>query len=493
MLNDVRRLISIRDVLCYVGGQLYKRSLRYTLLTAAVSLLGYLGNFLPGVDTYNAKVAIALPLAVGSSMLLGGFLLKTIPALLASRAVNVAEAQDLDLMEDYRKWREPEHLAVLWDRVFRHEWAVGSAASRVREHPAEAPPEVCLLDAGPEDARQRGRQQFFARARFALARPQPQPRQRYYLGIDLRFLEDWRNGAYFDRQDVKLVEQFDGSAALEAIKREVGRSRLEALKDISLKWYQKFWFTMITRAVAIHVGDTITSLNRRHETDCFNAQVLLWPEEVEEPWVKAFPRAAEDIRRKRRHILASVLGQDAAVARRVLSRMLWPSCWLAAKLRAAYDPEYVDGTLDSNLVTDLEEIGIAPAALAPYRELAGRVAAEQSALSAWLSHYRPELARPEHAEALRAARIAVHLRRDRLRRHLTADLHDRRAGEAFVENVVDVVDRAVRARERFSARLVALRMHHELTRLHYQEYVRLVEVLMDTGPQPDLEPTQDGL
>jgi len=477
MLNDVRRLISVRDVLCYAGSQLYKRSLRYTLLTAAVSLLGYLGNFLPGVDTYNAKVAITLPLAVGSSMLLGGFLLKTIPALLASRAVNVAEAQDLDLMEDYRKWREPEHLAILWERVFRHEWAVGSAASRVREHPAEAPPEVCLLNSGPEDSRQ----QFLARARFALARPQPQPRQRYHLGIDLRFLEDWRNGAYFDRQDVKLVEQFAGSAALEAIKREAGRGRLEALKDLSLKWYQKFWFTMITRAVAIHVGDTITALNRRYETDCFNAQVLLWPEEVEEPWVKEFPRAAEEIRRKRRQILASVLGEDAAVARRVLRRMLWPSCWLAAKLRAAYDPQYVDGTLGSDLVKDLEEIEIAPTAMVPYRQLAAEVAAEQTALSAWLSQFRPELARPEHAEALRAARIAVHVRRDRLRRYLTADLHDRRAGEEFIENVVDVVDRAVRARERFSARLVALRMHHELTRLHYQEYMRLVGLLTDAA------------
>jgi hypothetical protein len=98
-------------------------------------------------------------------------------------------------MEDYRKWREGEHLEILWERVFRYEWAVGSAASRVREHPAEAPPEVCLLDSGQGGAQEQGRQQFLARARFALARPQPQPRQRYHLGVDLRFLEDWRNGA----------------------------------------------------------------------------------------------------------------------------------------------------------------------------------------------------------------------------------------------------------------------------------------------------------
>jgi hypothetical protein len=297
------------------------------------------------------------------------------------------------------------------------------------------------------------------------------------LGVDLRFLEDWRNGAYFDRQDVKLVEQFDGSATLEAIKREVGCHRWATLKDLSLKWYQKFWFTMITRAMAIHVGDAITSLNRRYETDCFNAQVLLWPEETEEPWVKQFPRAAEDIRRQRQAILARVLGEDAAAARRVLRRMLWPSCWLASKLRAAYDPQYVDGSLGRDLVTDLEEIAVASQAIAPYRELARRVAADQSALTAWLERYRPELARPEHAEALRAARIAVHVRRDRLRPYLAGDIHDSRAGEKFVETVLEVVDQAVRAKERFSSRLLGLRMHHELTRLHYHEYMRLLELL----------------
>jgi hypothetical protein len=303
------------------------------------------------------------------------------------------------------------------------------------------------------------------------------------LGIDLRFLEDWRNGAYFDRQDVKLVEQFDGSATLGAIKREVGYDRWAAMKDLSLKWYQKFWFTMITRAVAIQVGEAITSFNRRFETDCFNAQVLLWPDEVEEPWVKQFPRAADEIRQKRQQILASVLGEDASSARRVLRRMLWPSCWLASKLRAAYDPEYVAGSLGCDLVTDLVEIRIAPAAVAPYRDLAGQVAADQSSLTVWLERYRPELSQPEHAEALRAARIAVHLRRDRLRRYLKGDIHDPRAGEAFVDNVLEVVDQAVRAKARFSARLLGLRMHHELTRLHYQEYVRLAEMLMGVDKQ----------
>ncbi len=483
MLRDVGRLISFRDVVYYVGDQLYRRSLRTTGLTAAVSLLGYLGNFLPGIDTYNAKVAIVLPLVVGSSMLLGGFVLKTIPTLLASRAMNVAEAQDLDLMEDYRKSQVAEHLEVLWQRVFRFEWAVGSAVSRIRQHPLEAPPELCLPEVAGEDPQERGRREFFARARFALARPQSQPRQRYYLGIDLRFLEDWYNGAYFDRQDMKLVEQYNGSATLAAIRREIGSDHWISLEDFSLKLFQKFWFKMITRAIAIHVGDAVTLLNRRYGTDYFNAQALLWPGEDEAAWVKQFPLAVDDLRERRRAILDGVFGEEAATARRMLRRMLWPSCWLASKLRAAYDPEYVAGSLGCDLVSDLEAIHTPPNRVAPFRELARQVEADQSALAAWLRRYRPELARPEHAESLRAARIAVHLRRGRLRPLLQGDIGNRQAGEAFVDNVVDVVDGAVRARERYTARLVALRIHHELTRLHYQEYMRLLELLQSGGQQ----------
>lgn len=479
MFHDLTRLISVMDVLQYVGDLIYKRSLRYTGLTAVVSLVGYLGNFLPGVETYNAKVAIALPLLVGSSMLAGGLTLKAVPALLAVRAINVAQAQDLDLMEDYRKSRQEEHLKELWERVFRYEWAVGSAASRVHEHPEEAPPEVCRPQPPAPDSADQARQEFLARARFALARPQPQARQRYHLGLDLRFLEDWRNGGFFDRGDVKLQEQFEASAAIVAVKREVGYGRWAALRDLPIRLYQKCWFGLIVRAVAIQVGDTISWLNRRFQTDWFNAQVLLWPGEDQQPWLEPFRWAADDLRQRRRLLLVRIFGDDLSSARRMLRRMLWPGFWLASKLRAAYDPEYLDGSLGYDLLADFQQMEISPARIAFYRRLSHDVAAEQAALGAWLRRFRPELLTPEHAESLRAARIAVHLARHRLRRFLMADPHDAKAAESFVDQVLDLVDVAVRAKDRYSARLVSLRMHHELTRLHYHEYMDLLDRLWE--------------
>lgn len=477
MFKDIGRLITFLDVLYYVGDMLYKKALRYTGVTAFVSLLGYLGNFLPGIDTYSGKVALALPLVVGSVMLVGGLALKSIPNLMAVRAMNVAQAQDLDLMEDYRKSRETEHLESLWERVFQFEWAVGTAASRVCCHPEEAPPEIVHQNNLPGDPVQRGRLEFLARARFGLARPQPQTRQRYHLGIDLRFLEDWRNGAYFDRQDVKLLEQFDGSATLEAIKREVSYGRWAALCDLPAKTLQRFWITMITRAIAMQVGDSISWFNREYDTDYFNAQVLLWPGEDRQPWLEQFPQAGEELRERRRLILARVFGEDDRTARRMLERIVLPSFWLATKLRAQYDPEYLDGTIGYDLLADLEGAGIAASRIKAYRSLARQTVEQQEALRPWLERYRPEILAKENGEELRAVRIALHLDRARVGKAIRGSVEDSNARERFAAEVLPAVDQAGRRRAEFSARLVGLRVHHELTRLHRLEYLCLLDAL----------------
>jgi len=477
MIQDIRRLISFMDVLFYLGDLLYKRAMRYTGFTAALSLIGYLSGLLPGVDTYSARVALALPLAVGATCLLGGLLLRTIPNLLAARAVAVAQAQDIDLMEDYRKSRQDLHLESLWQRVFRFEWALGTEASRVRNHRLEAPEAVCCQEFPGCDPVERGRREFFARAHFGLDRPQPQTRQRYHLGIDLRFMEDWRNGGYFDRQDVKLIEQFDGSATLDAIKSEVGYGYRAALRNYPLKLYQKIWFLMITRAVAVQVAGTILSLNRQYDTDYFNAQVVLWPGEDDEPWLELFPEARGELRRRRQRMLERIFGRDETCARRMIERMVRPTFWRATKLRALYDPEYLDGSLGYDVVADLEEAGIDPKQIAPYRAMAEEARQQAAVLREGLGAMRPELLAESGGEALRAARIAVHVARGRLRRALRGGLENPKARRRFADRVLPIVHRAVEAKEKYSARLVGLRTHHELTRLHRLEYLDLLRLL----------------
>ena len=44
----------------------------------------------------------------------------------------------------------------------------------------------------------------------------------FRVGLDLRFFEDWRDGAYLDCSDSKLIEQFDGNSTIQAARAEVG-------------------------------------------------------------------------------------------------------------------------------------------------------------------------------------------------------------------------------------------------------------------------------
>ena len=490
ILGDVGRLISFLDVLQYAGDQLYKRSLRYTGLTAVVSLLGFLGGLLPGVDTYSAGVAVALPLAVGGVMLTGGIVLRTIPSLVAVRAITAAAAGDLDLMEDYRKARQDGHLAWLWQRVFRHEWALGTASSRVHVDPVEAPQEVCFpqpdADGQPqdppdsqEDLQHRARAEFLSRATFALARPQPQTRQRHHLGVDVRYLEDWRNGGYFDRQDVKLLEQFDGSPTLEAVRRQVDYTTREQLADVLWKAYLRFWHFMITRTVAIQVGTALTWFNRRFETDLFNAQAILWPGEDEQPWLAPFPLAARDLRQRRLLFLKRIFGDNDEEAGRMLRRMLLPGYWMATKLRARFDPEYLEGLLGFSPGDDARGMGLSAPQLAWLDKRAEEAAADRATLVPWLARYRPELLTPACGEDCRAVRVAIHVQRAALRRWLRGDPASAAAQEKFVVHVLPAIDRAVRDRAQYTSRLVALRVHHELWRLHHDEYFRLLSALRD--------------
>jgi hypothetical protein len=165
--------------------------------------------------------------------------------------------------------------------------------------------------------------------------------------------------------------------------------------------------------------------------------------------------------------------------------MLAPSVWRAAKLRARYDPEYLDGSLGFDLVSDLEQAGFPAREIEPYRILSREAAADKAALPAWLRRYRPELLTAEEGESLRAVRIALHVAfhvgREQLRPMIRGSQDDPAACERFAEHVLPVVDAAVRARARYSSRLVGLRMHHELTRLHSEEYLNLLRSLRNVG------------
>ncbi|MCP4377122.1 MAG: hypothetical protein GY794_13205, partial [bacterium] len=330
----MRRLISPLDVMYHVGNMIYRKSLRYTLFVVGISMLGLLASSfsLPGL---TISQAIALPLIIGGMALVCGSALKMIPGLISSRLMTVAQASDMNLMEDYRKTQSPEHLDAIWDRVFQYESILGD------EDISDADLEVAKSD-------------FLARAEEALGSHLPQIRQMHLLGLDLRYLEDWRDGAYLDRSDTKLREQFEGSSTLTVVRRAVGLwgglgMRIFTIRKIA----SNLWFRFITRMIAMEVGGSVERLNRLNKTDLFNSQVLLWPGEAESPWLGKFEGAHDEVLKQRRKAIHNVFGPDIETAGEVIDRMLYTDFALATELRMRYDVEYCTGVLGYSAPSDL--------------------------------------------------------------------------------------------------------------------------------------------
>jgi hypothetical protein len=464
MLKDLGRLIAPLDVVYHVGKQVYRRSLRYTMFTVGVSVVGMLAKQfnLPGL---TVRQAILLPLAIGGTTLVGGFALKTIPSLISSRLMIVAQAGDLNLMEDYRKAEMAEHLDALWDRVFRHECML-----RVQ---AGEPAVGCAPADGEPMADTLGRAQaaFRQRAAWALQTPTAQIQQLHEVGLDLRYLEDWRDGAYLDASDTKLMEQFNGASSLLAARRAV------RLGGWRLAWRfggrvaaQRFWFAFLTRMTAIQVGSAVEHLNRRYDTDLFNCQVLLWPGQEDRPWLNAYPGARERVLRRRRRAVRRVFGPDRQTACCVLDHMLYVPYALATELRMRFDPGYCDGRLGYDVVADLEADGCSAGDLRRARRFAARARRRLEAFDALLRDHRPGLLAPAGGEALRAVRVVFHTDQGGLARRAAG-------GARWGADLADLVDRAADRCGVYTRWLIAVRMHHELTRLARRGYRKLIATL----------------
>ena len=470
IVRDLTRLIAPLDVLYTIGNLIYKRSLRYTMLTAGIAVIGMLARGV-GLPGFTVRQAIVLPLLIGALSLVLGTLLKVVPSLISSRLMTVAQASDLNLMEDYRKSQADEHLRVLWKRVFQHECRLRMAADRREKFD-------CRLRPGEteNEGLARARKSFFARANRALTSHLPQISQMHIVGLDLRYFEDWRDGAYLDRSDTKLVEQFDGSGTLGAARRAAGMTGLGATMLFRPRRIaQRFWFLFVTRMVAIQVGSAVQRLNRRFETTLFNSQVLLWPGTEDSDWLRSMEGAREAVLERRRQVIRRVFGADLVTARDVLDHMLYCCYAASTELRMRYDPGYCDGRLGYDVIGDLETEGRNRRDFQRAKAFVRAAVEQLDGFGEYLRAERPELLAAENVEALRAVRIAFHTDRDGLKR-LFARRGGAEADKARAE-IARVIDRAVEKKDIYTRRLVAVRMHHELTRLSRRGYHELIQKL----------------
>ncbi len=471
VLRDLGRLVAPMDVLYQVGNMIYRRSLRYTLLTAGIGLIGMTAGFLdlPGL---TVRQAIMLPLIVGAVALVGGYVMRLVPRMISTRLLTVAQACGLNLMEDYRKFMVDAHLDVLWNRLFSHECAVRTAAGL----PAFG---GAANGRDGESPLRSDHEEFLARAHGALDSPLPQIREMYHTGLDLRYLEDWRDGAYLDRSDTKLVEQFEGNVTLTAARREAKLSGAGAMRRFAFaRIAQKLWFFFITRSVAIDVGLAIQHLNRTYDTDTFNSQAILWPGEEDQAWLAQFDGARQAVLDRRRDVIRGVFGPDFDTAKAMLDHMLYCPFLLATELRMRYDPHYCTGEqIGCDVVSDLKAAGARERDIRAAERFAKAAAEDTKACESILQAHRGDLFEPPQRLALRAVRLSLHVRRQTLRRRMGGTIPASLSDAGYAEHLASLVDAAIAETCRASHRLVAVRMHHELARLARQDYQDLLKAL----------------
>jgi len=471
-LRDIGRLIAPLDVIYQVGNLIYRRSLRYTLLTVGISILGLAANLF-GLYGFTVKQAVVLPLLMGAMTLGVGLALKLIPSIISSRLLTVAQASGMNLMEDYRKSQVDEHLAHLWERVFSYECRLRLQAGRSvyagckRQH-----------DEPLERTMRRAREQFIQRARDALSEPMPQTRQMQMIGIDLRFLEDWRDGAYLDCSDEKLMEQFEGDRALQDAQQACGmRSFWSRARSAPGRVAQQFWFGFITRSLATRVAGAVRKLNSEYDSDWFNAQVLLWPGEEDQPWLEEFEDGREQVLVERRKVIRGVFGPDEESARRMLNHMLRGSLQRATQLRLRYDPQFCLGELDADSLVDLarfdRELEPPPWAM----QWVERMTRLHGEFMEFILARRPGLGEDHSAPELRALRVAFHLDRDGLRSDFQTAHAANKDPQQTAEILRSRIDQAIASMDSVGRSLVSVRMHHELNRLCAEGYSDLVLAL----------------
>jgi hypothetical protein len=515
--KDFWRLISPQDLLSSAGTVMMRKSPKATIWTAGITSSGYLSSYL-GLPGFTGLQALVAPFVVGGGMLGIGAGIKYIPRTISRKLATIAEANDLNLMEDYRKSQALEHLNAIWDRVFWYESDIRythdqrlAERDRIIADKQYLRKEIAGWDKGMlehlgarsekdidnivmaimtekplTDKIEKSREGYIISSVYALRHALPQSSEAKQIGFCLNLYEDACDGAYFDQSDVKLFEQYAGNITLTHIKNEVGFGKLDAARQIAKKVSWRFWFYLITRKIATGVGKAVRDLNECYDTNMFNSQALLWPGEENAEWMDDFQGAKEKVLESRRSIIRGALGDNYENAAIMLDRMLLPCFEFATDLRLRYDPEYCDGSLDyvsedhrvnikNNIISDLQEFGYRRRDINRVRKYVTNAKKDISSFMDYLDTkgYRRLF---DDRMALRAVKIMFHANKYQIRKMF----QDGNAA-AHRSQIDREIDNAAAQKEIYSSKLAGLRLYHQLTMLQITGYRDLARELAFSG------------
>ena len=513
--QTVSGLVTLSDVLGTVGFWLYRGTLRRTLLF--VIALG--GALLADRNSSLVNLGLSTKAAVGTASIVfavscfGGALLMFVGGSFSKSALKLGEAKGGNLLEDMKKSRHNLHRERLWNHVFRYERDI-CPASRIadEEEAIEAHRNELELLCNPANSRRisledrikyeaiigslglckTGWQIAFDHAMFL---PLPRSVLKHQMRYDLSKLKDWYDGAPFHHSDTKLQAQFDAVESLHEAKLDARLTRFFLLTHTRKRMLQSVWFRMITRAIQLRVARACRRLDEKYAPFHFSIDQFLWPNELTDTLIeKELGREAlEDLVDLRTRIFQRVFKPEPELALRLMQRAIYPNFEGASQLRRLYDPEYVLEELTETWADDVVRYN---RAFTPHEREAGRrrlfiqrTGKEQEALKDYLA------AHPEHhaaadPEALRALSIAVHIDHGGLKTLLGVAKVDRpwtiRLADALVGRrpvrpkklIGEVIHAVIKDKKQFTIKLLAVRMHQELTRCELDDYEHYLNRIM---------------
>ncbi len=218
---------------------------------------------------------------------------------------------------------------------------------------------------------------FKFNARWALATTMHLNVKHRKSGIDLKLIEDWLDGAFFDRTDTKLIEQYLAEATIKSAKIQ---ARVPLFPFIMVQGYrtflQRLWSFMLFGITSKRIGRYLNHLNQRYvreesaafDRDYFKAEAFFWRSRTYDKVIleEIGQEALHRLETLREHWLFLTLGRlkrprlhpgmtkgqlrtrlnhntKRAIrnATRLLKRLFAGSVYNIHELRLRYDPDYV--------------------------------------------------------------------------------------------------------------------------------------------------------
>ncbi len=460
---------------------------RYGLFTGLMSTVGY------GTGNISGKKALLTTIGVVGGFLATGIAIKGWQMLSLGKVLS-AEANNLNLMMDYRKARAEIHAQRLIDRVFmpesrllypqaeRHadqdnfteksDWI----KSQIESWPDDVKKDFlhihskndltdhvnALLYARPhsdkiekcQDAWRRSimhgliyqhtktKDEDPDRPEVDITNYYTQNAQEDAIGFPLGLVEDWRDGAYGANNDTKLKEQYSAKVILKEVKAGINYSSLEKLAQNVAGRSQKMWFAIISRSLAANVVQSMDYLNKKYETTRFDAQTILTPGAENESWLEKHEGAKEELLQQRKAAVQTVFGTEYEKAKIMIDHMFFADFRNAAEMIKYYDPEMcMKSGIEQNIVDDLKEEGCHPGYIEDMQECMDKTEHEMGYLDRFLHEKMPDMLNFENAEALRAVRIAYHIDKNGLKSNIMAR-EDKYVSSRFGHKVRSAVKRS---------------------------------------------------